>query len=366
VRSPHPPAPSPASPTPAPGEGETYSGKAVMNERSVAIPFSPTTKNGDGLVAGASLPLSRCGRGGRGVRALLLLLATSSASAQTVQVSLSPNQPTVGDRIAATITLQVEAGALAAEPRFPTWKATWGEAEVVEKTEPEKVSETTWRQELVLAAFRTGQVPLPPVQIAVPFRDRTVQVSTPAGLSVDVRSVLPKGEKNPQLKRERPPVSLPVGDAFWWTLGVMSLVCAILGLLLFRRRAEPNEEDTSRPELAPFEELTTILDRLSAESSSVRLHTSLSLAFRRYLARTLDFPAEERTTSEIHRSLLSGRLPAPMVRQAVELLRSCDLVKFARLEVDEDLSRQRIDTARRVAGEVEERLRAIEPLERAG
>ncbi len=305
------------------------------------------------------------------MRALFLLLATTSASAQTVQVTLSPNQPTVGDRIAATITLQVEAGALAAEPRFPTWKATWGEAEVVEKGKPEKVSETTWRQRLVLAAFRTGQVPLPPVQIAVPFRDRTVQAATPAGLSLDVRSVLPKGEKNPQLKRERPPVSLPIGEAFWWTLGAMSLVCAILGLLLFRRRKEPNEEDTARPELAPFEELTTILDRLASEGSgsAVRLHTSLSLAFRRYLARTLDFPAEERTTSEIHRSLLSGRLPAPMVRQAVELLRSCDLVKFARLEVDEDLSRQRIDTARRVAGEVEERLRAITPavpLERAG
>jgi hypothetical protein len=282
-----------------------------------------------------------------------------------VQVTLSPNQPTVGDRIAATITLQVAPGSLAAEPRFPTWKATWGEAEVVEKGKPEKVSETIWRQRLVLAAFRTGQVPLPPIQIAVPFRDRTVQASTPAGLSLDVRSVLPKGEKNPQPKPERPPVPLPIGDAFWWTLGAMSLACLILGALLLRKR-KTGEEPETLPALAPFEELNTILDRLSSESSSVRLHTSLSLAFRRYLARTLDFPAEERTTSEIHRSLLSGRLPAPMVRQAVELLRSCDLVKFARLEVDEDLSRQRIDIARRIAGEVEERLRAVEPLERAG
>ncbi|HVG06863.1 MAG TPA: hypothetical protein VNM67_04100 [Thermoanaerobaculia bacterium] len=300
----------------------------------------------------------------------LLLLLTAPLSAQTVQVTLSPSQPTVGDRVAATITLQVEpgglSGALAAEPRFPTWKATWGEAEVVEKAEPKKVSNTTWSQGLVLAAFRTGQVPLPPVQIAVPLRNRTVQVSTPAGLSLDVRSVLPKGEKKPLPKRERPPIPLPVGDAFWWTLGAMSLISLILGLLLFRQRRTQEEPEAMRPELAPFEELTTILDRLSAERSAVRLHTSLSLAFRRYLARTLAFPAEERTTSEIHRLLLSGRLPAPMVRQAVELLRACDLVKFARLEVDEDLSRQRIDTARRIAGEVEERLRAVEPLERTG
>ena len=296
---------------------------------------------------------------------LPLLLFATSASAQTVQVTLSPNQPTVGDRIVATITLQVEPGSLAADPRFPTWKATWGEAEVVEKANPQKVSDTTWSQRLVLAAFRTGQVPLPPVQIAVPLRDRTIQVSTPAGLSLDVRSVLPKGEKNPQAKPERPPVPLPIGEAFWWTLGAMSLACLILGALLLRTR-KTREEPETLPALAPFEELTTSLDRLSAEGSAVRLHTSLSLAFRRYLARTLDFPAEERTTSEIHRSLLSGRLPAPMVRQAVELLRSCDLVKFARLEVDEELSRQRIDTARRTAGEIEERLRPAEPLEKAG
>ena len=296
--------------------------------------------------------------------ALLLLLA-APLSAQTVQVSLSPNQPTVGDRIAATITLQVDPGALAADPRFPTWKATWGEAEVVSAGRPEKVSDTTWSQRLVLAAFRTGQVPLPPVQIAVPLRDRTVQVSTPAGLSLDMRSVLPKGEKNPQPKPERPPVPLPIGEAFWWTLGAMSLLCLILGALLLRKRKTAEEPETL-PALAPFEELTTLLDRLASESSAVRMHTALSLAFRRYLARSLDFPAEERTTSEIHRLLLSGRLPAPMVRQAVELLRSCDLVKFARLEVDEDLSRQRIDTARRIAGEVEERLRAVTPLEKAG
>ncbi|MFL6200595.1 MAG: hypothetical protein ACJ76J_15580 [Thermoanaerobaculia bacterium] len=301
---------------------------------------------------------------------LPLLLLAAPVSAQTVQVSLSPDQPTVGDRVVATITLQVKPGTLAAEPRFPTWQATWGEAEIVEKGELQKVSNTTWSQRLVIAAFRTGQVPLPPVQIAVPLRIRTVQAATPAGLSLAVRSVLPKGEKNPRPKPERPPVPLPIGRAFWWTLGAMSLACAVLGWLLFRKR-KTREEPETRPVLAPFEELAAALDRLLSSSegsgSAIRLHTHLSLAFRHYLARTLAFPAEERTTSEIHRLLLSGRLPAPMVRQAVELLRACDLVKFARLEVDEDLSRERIATVRRIAGEVEERLQPFEqPLEKAG
>jgi hypothetical protein len=292
-----------------------------------------------------------------------LLLLASPAAAQQVQVSLSPNQPTVGDRVEAVITLKVEPGSLAADPRFPTWQATWGEAEIIEKTPPQKVSDTVWSQRLVLAAFRTGQVPLTPVQIAVPLRDRTIQVATPGGLSLDVRSVLPRGEKNPRPKPERPPVPLPIGRAFWWTLAAMSLVCLVLGALLLRKR-KTREEPETRPVLAPFEELAAALDQLPADP--VRLHTSLSLAFRHYLARALSFPAEERTTSEIHRLLLSGRLPAPMVRQAIELLRACDLVKFARLQVNDDLSRERIGAARRIAGEIEERLRPVEPLEKAG
>lgn len=293
-------------------------------------------------------------------RALLFLLATS-ASAQQVQVNLAPNQPAVGDRVVAVITLRAEPGALAADPRFPTWKSTWGEAEIIEKAPPAKVS-GIWSQRLVLAAFRTGQVPLPPVQIAVPLRDRTVQVPTPAGLSIDVRSVLPRGEKNPRPKPERAPVPLPIGERFWWTLGAMSLVCLVLLALLLRKKTL--EKTEAMPALGPLEELAAVLDRLPADA--VRLHTTLSLAFRHYLNRALDVPAEERTTSEIHRLLLSGRLPAPLVRQAVELLRACDLVKFARLPVDEEVSRERIGTARRVAGEIDERLRPLETLEKAG
>lgn len=299
---------------------------------------------------------------------LLTFLLALPASAQDVQVFLSPNQPTVGDRVEAVITLQVDPAALASDPRFPTWRHTWGEAEIVETTPPQKVTGNTWRQRLVLAAFRTGQVPLPPVRIAVPLRNRTVQVPTPAGLSLDVRSVLPRGEKNPQPKAEKPPVRLPIGEAFWWTLAALSLACLVLGWLLYRQKRTREEPVAVRPALTPFEELAETLERIAREPSTFRLHTSLSLAFRHYLGRRLDFPADKRTTSEIHRSLLAGRLPAPMVRQAVELLRACDLVKFARQEVGEELSRERIDTARRIAQDVEERLRPFDtaPLEAVG
>ncbi|HYN20711.1 MAG TPA: hypothetical protein VE078_07115 [Thermoanaerobaculia bacterium] len=305
------------------------------------------------------------------MRALLLLLALPAA-AQQVQVNLSPGPVTVGDRIEAVINLQVDTGALVGEPRFPTWRETWGEAEILAKSEPEKVSEQNgtaiYQQRLTLAAFRPGNVPLPPVAIALPLRSRTVQASTPEGLSLTVHSVLPKGEKNPQPKPEKPPVRLPIGEAFWWTLAAMSLACLIVGWLLFRQHRARPELDAKRPDLSPFEELADALVRLGRETSAVRLHTALSLAFRHYLSRTLSFRAEQSTTSEIHRHLLAGRLPAPLVRQAVELLRACDLVKFSRQAVGEDRSRERLEAARRIGEEIEERLhpRDAAPLEAAG
>jgi hypothetical protein len=89
------------------------------------------------------------------------------------------------------------------------------------------------------------------------------------------------------------------------------------------------------------------------------LHTALSFALRRYLGRRLPFPAVESTTSDIQRQLLSRRMPGPLVRQTVELLRTSDLVKFARQEVGETQGRERAEAARRLGEEWESHLAPV-------
>lgn len=298
-----------------------------------------------------------------------LVLVAVPAFAQTtpqVEVALSPQgELTVGDRVEAVLTLRVDPAALDGDPRFPVWGPGWGNAEVLEKSAPERVEGgAVWRQRLVLAAFRTGKVELPPVEVAVPLRDRTVQARTPEVLALTVRSVLPAGEEEPAPKPPAPPRQLPIGAAFWWTLGISSLLLALLGGLLWRqRRAQAAVEEAARPALPPFDELLGELDRMADEPSVVRLHTRLSLALRSYLGRSLDFPAAESTTSEIHRSLLARRMPGTLVRQTVELLRACDLVKFARQEVGEDRARERLAAARQVGREIETWARPVEPVD---
>ncbi len=311
----------------------------------------------------------------REVRVLLLLLAASAPlQAQQVQVTLTPNGPTVGDRVDAVISLSVRAGDLAGEPRFPVWGETWGEAAVLAHSEPRSTDGPdglrVYEQRLTLAAFNTGSVALPPAAIAVPLRSGTVQASTPAGLAIAVRSILPtnaKDAKDLKPKTAKPLVGLPVGEAFWWTLAGMLAAGLGVGLLLWRQSRKRPAAAAPRPALTPLAELAASLERLMAEPSPARLHTGLSLAFRLFLTRALGFDAETCTTSEVQRNLLAGRLPAPLVRRSVELLRACDMVKFARQDVDAERCRERLDTARRLGIEIDERTRPAEalPLEAA-
>ncbi len=286
------------------------------------------------------------------VLAFLLLTAVPGyAQPSPVSVHLTPNGPTVGDPVTATITLEVPPD-LVADPRFPAWGKTWGEAEIVKADEPVRISSTVWAQKLTLAAFKTGNVPLPPVQIAVPKKTGTVQVSTAPGLAIAVRSVIPQSEKNPEPKPAAALRPLPLGERFWWTVAGLSALC-LLGAWLIWLQNRRTSSQIAKPALGPFEELAAEIDGLRTEPSMLAVHTRLSFALRRYLGRRLPFPAVESTTSDIQRQLLSRRMPGPLVRQTVDLLRACDLVKFARQEVGETQARDRAETARRLAGELE-------------
>jgi hypothetical protein len=277
-----------------------------------------------------------------------------------VTVALPARAVTVGDRVEVVISLRVPAARLAAEPRFPAWREAWGEAEVRERQEPQRGERretpggiVLYRQRLVLAAFRPGRIELPPVGIAVPLRSGTVQAWTPAGMALTVRSVLPPGGKDLAARPAAPLLPLPLGLAFFCALAALAAVAAAGSWLLWRRRHRRLAAATAAvPPLAPLPELLAALDRLAAARSPLALHIGLSQALRRYLGRTQSFPAPESTTSEIHRRLVQRGWPAARTRATVELLRACDLVKFARQEAGEERGRQRLATARRLGDEL--------------
>ncbi len=269
-----------------------------------------------------------------------------------------PESITVGDRVEAVLTVS---GAAAAAPRFPGWASGWGEAEVLEIGQPESGGAGVWRQRLVLTGFAPGKLALPPVEISVPAAGQPVRVKTPPGLAIDVRSVLPAGDEEIELKPPEPPQPLPIGERFWWAAGI-GLALLAAAIFLYARRTAATEAAEARLRLPPLPELFSELDALANEPP-LKAHTRLSHAFRRYLGRTAGFAALERTTTEIHRQLTRQRLAPAVVRRAVELLRACDLVKFARQEVGSERTAARLAAARELAAQIE---RELHPPEAAG
>lgn len=283
----------------------------------------------------------------------------AAAAAATLEVVLEPPTATVGDRVEARLVLTTEEGELAGEPRFPSWDERWGAAEIVEAEPVERGRSgegTEHRQRLVLTAFRTGDLELPPRRVAVPGPDRTTELWTPAELTLRIGSVLPEGEEAEAVEPEppAPPRALPLGAPFWWTLGVVSLL-AVGAVTLAARRHRPADRAGAR-RLAPGAELAAALAEARRAPAPEEGHVRLSHALRGYLGRALGFPAVESTTSEVRRELRGRRVPAAVESRADELLRACDRVKFAREPVARETLEARIETAREVAADLEAHL----------
>lgn len=287
--------------------------------------------------------------------------AAAAGGAPRVEVVLEPATATVGDRVTATVTLVLPDGR-AENPRFPVWGDSWGGAEILSAGTVERLpapagAGTLHRQRLVLAAFRTGTIELPPRVVVLPGEDGAGRrVSTPAGLALTVSSVLPgEGEgPPPEPAPPAPPRRLPAPLAFWWTLAAMTAL-ALGAIALAVRRARPAEA-AGAPAAAlepPGPELVAALAEIEREPSAARAHLLLSRALRRYLGRTFGFPAPQSSTPEVRRELSARHAPAVSASRAAEVLAACDRVKFAGETAGADAVAARTAAAREIAAAVE-------------
>lgn len=300
--------------------------------------------------------------------ALLLTWPTVAAVAQPlpVNVDLDPVEITVGDRVEARLTLIWQGEQPSAKPRFPAWEGSWGPAEVLAVSEvteyPGGPGRRIYTQTVVLTAFRTGEIRLPEVTVTVPLPGDRVEVPTRDGLAFFVRSLLPeeRGELAPRPAVR--PRELAVGRRFWATTAALSTLCLALVVVLARRlrRAAVAEAAAILPP-APLDEFLRRLRALDPGAGSEPAHTALSLALRNFLGRSLGINALESTTTEIRRRLEGSAVAPATAEQAVGLLRDCDQVKFARLEVAGAETGRRLRQARQLAREIDAGLRPAEP-----
>ena len=82
---------------------------------------------------------------------------------------------------------------------------------------------------------------------------------------------------------------------------------------------------------------------------------------RRYVGRVLGFRAPESTTAEVRRELHRRNVDADVVARTGKLLRACDMVMFARREVELDRGLERVDEVVSIADSVDAWVRAQQP-----
>ena len=288
--------------------------------------------------------------------ASLALVFYGTASAQAppgVDASMTAeidqeNPTTVGDPITLTLTVTHPPDYRVTFPRLPR---TWGAFEVGDPFPVENVDNLdgsrATRQSIEAVLFETGEFTFPDVSITV--RDTAGQVHdvTVTGTSVTVESVLQEGNEDlkdikPQAEIYQPPfaeLTRTVYERAWIIAGaVLALLLVVAVFLLMRNRGSAAPVDTRSPHQIALEELHRIeaLD-LPSESRFKEHYTLVTDCIRRYLERSFDTRALDRTTDELRAALESSAMAPDHADVTMRLLEESDLVKFTGLppEVDD-------------------------------
>lgn len=275
---------------------------------------------------------------------------------------VTPDTVTVGQRFILMLKVRAPAGAsiqfpLAVDSAFansPTAPQIIGEA-FLDSATTDSVG-TTRSAAYRFAAWDVGLQQLGLGNISVTVNGRTAYVSL-AAQTVFVRSVLPPDTALRQPKPPRPAIVLLPFNWWPWLALLAAILLAILAWWLWRwyrrRRAAP---------VPPFEAAEREFNRIEAmrliESGEPERYVALMTdVLRDYLAARVEGVQRSHTTSE----LLAAAAPVhPYAGGLEHLLRTADLVKFARQRVSPADAQALGARARATVRQVEDHLVQLE------
>jgi hypothetical protein len=193
--------------------------------------------------------------------------------------------------------------------------------------------------------WRPGETELPalPMVVRADGNERTVQVALP---TINVVSVLPADTTNIEAK---PPKDVWGADRIWWPWLLAALLLLLIAALLYwwyRRRRAGHVEAPVSTLVDPREQALQEIARIRAlgliEQKQYRQHyILLSEVLRNYAARMESLWSTDLTTDE----LAVRAKPRKEAHELLTLLRSADLVKFARQQPNAAQATKELDAA---------------------
>ena len=295
------------------------------------------------------------------LRNILLLIAVSfavAASAQSerpeVRASLTPDSVLLGDEVLLTIDVRKDQVQVVGFPSFDTGEN--GELELIEELPLDTVERDGRRQHLRkryrLAAYGEGTLALGRTPLA--YLDKNINdtiysvdslVLYIEPIEIDTTTMTINDIKRPKDM----PLRWGEFSGYLWrgAVAVLLLVALIAWIIWLVHQYNITMPNPFRPKevVPPHVEAIKALEALHHQKlwQNGRFkdyYSALTDILRRYIADRYEFGAMEMTTDEIIVALREQEMPDKSRRNLIEILRTADLVKFARVIPDEQYHEQ--------------------------
>lgn len=294
----------------------------------------------------------------RNIFLLFSLFLTLSAEAQSerpeVRATLTPDSVLLGDEVLLTIDVRKDQVQVIGFPTFDTGEN--GELELIEELPLDTVERDGRRQHLRkryrLAAYGEGTLALGRTPLL--YLDKNINDTIYSADSlvlyiepivIDTTTMTINDVKRP---REMPLRWGEISGYLWrgavLTLLIVALIALIVWLIHKYRLRLPNPfrpKEVVPPHVVAIKALEALHhQKLWQNNRHKDYYSGVTDILRRYLADRYEFGAMEMTTDEIVASVASIEMPDKSRRNLVEILRTADLVKFAKAIPDEQYNEQ--------------------------
>ena len=289
----------------------------------------------------------------RNIFLLTALLVAVSATAQSerpeVRASLTPDSVLLGDEVLLTIDVRKDQVQVIGFPTFDTGEN--GELELIEELPLDTIERDGRRQHLRkryrLAAYGEGTLALgrPPmlyldknINDTIYSADSLVLYIEP--IEIDTTTMTINDVKRP---REMPLRWGEISGYLWRGAVVVLLLVALVALIIWLIHKYnvkmPNPfrpKEVVPPHVVAIKALEALHhQKLWQNNRHKDYYSALTDILRRYLADRYEFGAMEMTSDEIVAALREQELPDKSRRNLIEILRTADLVMFAKAVPDD-------------------------------
>lgn len=278
-----------------------------------------------------------------------LCAVTAQAAPPQVNAVIRPDSVTIGDRFTMEVTIRKDMMQMVSLPEFREGMLAPG-IEIVSESTLDTVSQEgrmqTLRKVYELTSFDEGIYSLNKYPILYGDKNITDTLYSPESLSITVGTLPVDAEKETIFDIKAPEKApLMVAEVRWYIIGSALLLCVLFAVgylirraLLSRKRSpEELKAESIPPHVRAIHELETLHNqKLWQSGRQKQYYTRLTDIIRAYLEGRYGINAMEKTSDEIVRSAAELPLSDKNRADLGDLLRTADLVKFAKYAPEGD------------------------------